>query len=80
MFVFLCTNIRCEMNKYKIHVVEGNSYGDVIRCPECGQVLYVMNDLEGQMKITVQCRRCHSYVEVGTTSDDIAEQEKPSLC
>lgn len=61
------------MNKYKISIVDRNSYGDVVRCPNCGQVLFILNALDGEMKVTAQCRRCHSFTEVETESDEVKE-------
>lgn len=61
------------MIAYKIEVVDKNSEGDVIRCPKCGQVLMILNDLGSTMRTTVQCRRCHSLTEVCGTKDDIRE-------
>lgn len=64
------------MTKFEIHVVGGNAEGQVVRCPECGQVLYILNGLEGKMKTTAQCRRCHAFVSIRCESIPPAEVEK----
>lgn len=53
-----------EMIDYKLEIMDRNSAGDTLRCPHCGQVLAVMNSVDGFMTVTIQCRRCHSFVGV----------------
>lgn len=61
------------MTNYNIELVDRNSMGDVIRCPQCGQVLFILSEIDGKMHQTVQCRRCHTFVSIKAESDDIPE-------
>lgn len=56
------------MTDYVLEILDRNHAGDTLRCPHCGQVLAVMNSINGNMTTTIQCRRCHSFV--GITAND----------
>lgn len=54
------------MIDYSIRIVSSNSEGSMLRCPKCGQVLCVVNEVFGSMKVTVQCRRCKTFSEISS--------------